>query len=333
MNLRLSILLVVVLLIFGGTFLILQLSESNEPGDKGTWLYRIDEGDMIRLEMEYQGDEIAFFQNPGSSDWYIESDTEEVRDIPVFPQRWSITPLLMSGPRVTRPLADKIEDPASFGLEPPETAVKVFDRYGNTVEFHLGKATPDNLNQYARLVGEDSLFTVPIEWARVVNRLAGDPPVGRLYEIDPRDVLNVQFFRGSDITRYIAEENTERWFLDGPTPLLLDSGPWAGSLSMLMNPRMDLILAHNIDDPALYGLIEPDTILLIVRQGDLQRIEVHIGDLTPDGQYRYVDVVRGSMPSEDHRLYGVLNSRIEEIIAVATDPPVLPEDRGGTPQS
>ena len=43
----------------------------------------------------------------------------------------------------------------------------------------MGKATPDNLNQYARLVGEDALFTVPIEWAQVVNRLANDPPVGR----------------------------------------------------------------------------------------------------------------------------------------------------------
>ena len=333
MNLRLSILLVGVLLIFGGTFLILQLTDDDAPDNSRPWLYRIDEGDIIALELTHQGEEIAYFRSPASLDWYIASETEGSPDIPVFQQKWGGTPLLMSGPRVTRPLTDTIEDPAAFGLEPPETAVTVFDRYGNTIDFHLGKPTPDNLNQYARLVGEDALFTVPIEWAQVVNRLAADPPVGRLYEIDPREVLLVQFFRGEDITRYVIEDGTGRWFLDGETPLLLDARPWAESLLPLMNPRMDLILAHDIDDPSLYGLDEPDTVFVIVRQGGLQGIEVHIGDVTPDGNYRYVDVVTGSMLSEDTNLYGVLNSRIEPIIGMATDPPVLAEEDGGTPRS
>ena len=140
----------------------------------------------------------------------------------------------------------------------------MFDRYGNTIQFHLGKPTPDNLNQYARLVGEDALFTVPIEWAQVVNRLAYDPPLGRLYEIDQHSVLAVQFFRGEDVARYIVEDSTGRWFMDGETPLLLDAVPWAEALLHLMNPRMDLILAHDIDDPALYGLDEPDTVLSLI---------------------------------------------------------------------
>ncbi|MEC8910736.1 MAG: DUF4340 domain-containing protein, partial [Chloroflexota bacterium] len=196
MNLRLSILLVVVLLIFGGTFLILQLSDNGQPDLNRTWLYRIDDGDIIALELVHDGEEISYFRSPASLDWYIASDSEVEPDIPVFQQKWGGTPLLMSGPRVTRPLSDSIENPAAFGLEPPKTAVTIFDRYGNTVEFHLGKPTPDNLNQYARLVGEDALFTVPIEWAYVVNRLANDPPFGRLYDIDQHTVLLVQFFRG-----------------------------------------------------------------------------------------------------------------------------------------
>jgi len=333
MNLRLSILLVVILLIFGGTFLILRLTNNNAPDTSRPWLYRIDEGDIVALEFTYQGEEIDYFRSPASLDWYIASDSEEVPDIPVFQQRWGGTPLLLSGPRVTRPLADTIEDPASFGLDPPETAVKVFDRYGNMIEFHLGIPTPDNENQYARLVGEEALVTVPIEWAQVVNRLAADPPVGRLYEIDPRTVLLVQFFRGDEITRYITDEFTGNWFLDGETPLLLDPRPWTESLLMLMNPRSDLILAHGIDDPALYGFEEPDTVFVIVRQAGEPPIEVHIGDVTPDGKYRYVDVVSSSLLSEDTNLYGVLTSRIDSIIAIATDPPILAEEDGGTPQS
>jgi len=307
-------------LIFGGTFLVLRFTDSNEPKNESPWLYRIDEGDIIGLELVYQGEEIAFFRSPASLNWYIAGEPGVSPDIPVFQQRWGGTPLLLSGPRVTRPLSDTIDDPAGFGLDPPETAVTVFDRYGNTIEFHLGIPTPDNKNQYARLVGHDSLFTVPIEWAQVVNRLAFDPPVGRLYQIDPRDVLLVQFIRGEESTRYVIEDGTGRWFLDGEDPKLVDPGPWAESLQTLLSPRMDQILAGNIDDPALYGLEQPDTVVVIPRLGGLSTIEWHIGDLTPDGQFRYVDVLTGSLVSEDTNLYGVLASRIDPIIALATDP-------------
>jgi len=323
MNLRLSILLVVVLVIFGGTFLVLRFTDSNEPKQTSPWLYRIDEGDIIGLELIYKGDPITYYRSPASLDWYIAGLEEGTSDVPVFQQMWGGTPLLLSGPRVTRPLSDTIDDPAEFGLEPPETAITVHDRYGNQVSFHLGIPTPDNQNQYARLVGDDTLFTVPIEWAEVVNRLAIDPPYGRLYRIDPREFLIVQFFHGEDLTRYAMEDGTGRWFLDGDTPELLDQDAWAEALLMLSSPRLDQILAHSIDDPAKYGLTEPDmTVAVIVRQGGAHTIEFRIGDLTPDGEHRYVAVQQGSLLSEDPNLYGILNSRIDKILALATDPPL-----------
>ncbi|MDA0263735.1 MAG: DUF4340 domain-containing protein [Chloroflexi bacterium] len=322
MNIRLSILLVVVLIIFGGTFLVLRFTDSNERAETSPWLYRINEGDIVGLEIVYQGEEISYYRSPASRIWYIKGSSGDP-DIPVFQERWGGTPLLLSGPKVTRPLSDGIEDPASFGLEPPETAVKVLDRYGNEVAFHLGIPTPDNQNQYARLVGDDTLFTVPIEWASVVNRLANDPPVGRLYQIDPRSALVVQFFRGDDITRYAMEDGTGRWFLEGEEgeePKLLDQIAWAESLQMMSNPRLDQILASDIDDPKLYGLDPPNTAVVIVRQGGERAIEWYIGDLTPDGRSRYVSVNLGSLLSEDTNLYAVLNSRLDPIIALATDP-------------
>ncbi len=321
MNLRLSILLVVVLVIFGGTFLVLRFTDNNEPKKTSPWLYRIDEGDIIGLELIYQGEPVTYYRSPASLDWYIAGLAEGTPDTPVFQERWGGTPLLLSGPRVTRPLADKIEDPAAFGLEPPDTQVTVHDRYGNQVEFHMGITTPDKENQYARLVGDDTLFTVPVEWAEVVNNLAADPPFGRLFRIDPRTALIVQFFHGEDQTRYVIEDGTGRWFLDGETPKLLDAEAWAESLLMISSPRLDQILAHNIDDPAKYGLTEPDmTVAVIVRQGGQHAVEFHIGNLTPDGKSRYVRVQQGSLLSEDPNLYAVSNARIDPILALATDP-------------
>ena len=316
MNLRLTILLVVVLVIFGGTFLVLRFTDSNEPKKSSPWLYRIDETSIVALQIAHQGETVNYFRSPASLDWYIDGEPA----VPVFQQRWGGTPLLLSGPRVTRPLSDTIDNPAEFGLEPPETSVRIFDRTGNEVEFHLGVPTPDNRNQYARLVGDDTLFTVAIEWAQVVNRLAIDPPVGRLYQIDPRDVVLVQLFRGDETTRYGIEDVTGRWMLDAEPLKAVDPGAWDESLLMLSNPRVDQIIAHDIDDPSLYGLDPPDTIVVIVRQGGLSAIEFHIGDLTPDGNHRYASVKSGSLVSDDTNLYGVLNSRIDPIIALATDP-------------
>ena len=328
MNLRLSILLVVVLVIFGGTFLVLRFTDSNDRGDPRIWLYRINEGSIVKFEVVHQGEAVNYYRDPAGRTWYIEGDP----DVPVFQQRWGGTPLLLSGPGVTRPLSDTIDNPAEFGLDPPETAVTVIDRDGNEVQFHLGIPTPDNKHQYARLVGDDTLFTVAFEWAQVVNRLVIDPPVGRLYDIDLRTVLLVQFFRGDDTTRYVIEDGTGRWFLDGETPKPVDPGAWAESLLMLKNPRMDQIIAYDIDDPTLYGLEPPDTVVVIVRQGGEPAIEFHIGDVTPDGNHRYVSVIAGSLQSKDTNLYGVLTSRIDRIIALATDP-VLEGEAGATPQS
>ena len=54
-----------------------------------------------------------------------------------------------------------MRDPANFGLAPPQTRVLVTDNVGNSIEFHLGDPTPDTKDQYARLVGDSALFTVP----------------------------------------------------------------------------------------------------------------------------------------------------------------------------
>ena len=71
---------------------------------------------------------------------------------------------------------------------------------------------------------------------------------------------------------------------------------------------------------------------MIVRQGGQSSIEFHIGDLTPDGNHRYVTVILGSLQNRDTNLYGVLTSRIDPIIALATDP-VLAEEPGAVSQN
>lgn len=172
MNVRLSFLLVAVLLIFGGTFLAVRLTGSEDRTPEQPWLYRVDEMALAHIRVSHNGQTVDYDKGPGSNTWYIQGDP----DVAVFQKKWGGTTLLLSGPRVNRLLDDTIGDPATYGLAAPQTTVELTDRSGLTQEFYLGSATPDGANQYASLEGSPSLFTVPVFWGMVVSELATEPP-------------------------------------------------------------------------------------------------------------------------------------------------------------
>ncbi|MBM3941442.1 MAG: DUF4340 domain-containing protein [SAR202 cluster bacterium] len=172
MNVRLTALLLVVLLIFGGTFLVVRFTKSEPNLPDRPWMYKVSDDDIIRISVAFGGKTVSYNKKPGSEKWFIEGTPE----VQVVQEKWSGTPLLLSGPQVSRVLATTIDKPAAYGLDPPATKVVVQVRGGLSYEFHMGNPTPDGQNQYARLVGDPALFTVPEIWARVINKLATDPP-------------------------------------------------------------------------------------------------------------------------------------------------------------
>ena len=177
MNIRLSFLLVTVLIIFGGTFLVFQftdlIKDSGEAPVNRPWLFKVDDDSIIHIQVSNAGRTVDYDRKPGGTTWFIQEDGKETQ---VFQKKWSGTTLLLSGPKVNRVVASSFENPASYGLEPPESVVRVTERSGLVYEFHMGSTTPDSENQYAYLVGDPALFTVPQIWAQVINNLANEPP-------------------------------------------------------------------------------------------------------------------------------------------------------------
>ena len=181
MNMRLTIMLVTVLVIFGGTFLIVRFTGSDAPREDPPWLYKIDDDDIIQIEASSEGKTVIYAKKQGSNDWFIQDDPE----VPVFLDKWSGTTLLLSGPQVNRVLPENMENLEVYGLDPPKTRIKVMGRNNLGYELHLGNKTPDGENQYARLASDPSLFTVVEIWAQVVNRLATEPPYPPSLEEEP----------------------------------------------------------------------------------------------------------------------------------------------------
>ena len=274
--------------------------------------------------MIYQGETVEYARQPGGHKWEIIGDP----NYPVFQERWAGTTLLLSGPRVNRGLAQTIDDPAQYGLEPPESIVRVSDIVGNSFEFHLGSPTPDGKNQYTRLVGDEALYTVPSIWADVVNRLAHDPPYGRLYRVEITQVTVIEV-RADDQTAVYYLGN-EGWLVhQGLPPVDEDksapvSGEWARWLDILTSPRVDTIVDLQLPDRDTerleeYGFSSPEVRVVIARRGEGPLV-FHLAEGPPgeDSYYaRTVDHV-------DETLYSIKKSRLAGIKELATEPLILP---------
>ena len=67
MNIRLTILLIVVLLLFGGTVAGVVLTRNPEPKQDQDWLWRIDDNSLTNIVVTYQGDTVEYRKKPGVS--------------------------------------------------------------------------------------------------------------------------------------------------------------------------------------------------------------------------------------------------------------------------
>lgn len=323
---RLSILLVVVLLIFGGAFLVVRLTGSEATPDDRPWLYRMDEGSIVHIAVSHGGKTVNYDRQPGSGDWYIQGNDQEEPDILVFNQKFGGTPLLVSGPKVSRVLKAKINNPASYGLEPPQTLVQVTDRGGNMVEFHMGGATPDSEQQYASLVGNPALFTVPKAWADVVNKLALEPPYLRLFQLNDDTLVFFEVSYQGQTASYEKASGTGEWFISGDTKVAVFPEQWGEAQKLLSGPRVEKRVAMSFDNPAQYGL-EPPAAKVRVAPAGLPMVEFHLGDATEDGRYLYARV------AGEPELFAMSKSQAQRIFDLATKPPYPPGQEGENPGS
>ena len=313
MNLRLSILLVAVLIVFGGTFLVVRLTQSGGGRTDEPWMFRMDESALVSITVSSGGQTVEYARKPGGTTWYIQQEPE----VPVFLDKWSGTPLLVSGPRVNRVLGATIDNPATYGLDPPETAVTVVQRGGQSFEFHLGIKTPDEANQYARLVGDPQLFTVPEIWGFVITRLALEPPYPRLFGMEEENLIFIEVTQDGKTESYASRLRGagREWLAlleDGDFPV--DPDKWGDIAARVSDTEVYDVLAVEIEDPASLGL-DPPRITARIGGRDGAVFVVHLGNPTPNGNQIYGRVV--GLPE----LFAVPLDWVETITGLVNDPP------------
>ena len=261
MNIRLTILLVFVLALFGALALWFKPWDQDPPREEEPWAWRIDDSAIVRVDVTHRGqpggsiecseenvaltgelETVTFGKDQGRGKWFIVDGDEREE---VYQNRWSGTPLLLSGPRVNRVLGETIENPAQYGLDPPETTIVITEETGLSYEFWLGNLTPDEGYSYMRLVGDTQLLTVPEVWARVVNCLAVSPPVippplelGYFYEEDFRDIQELEITHNGVTATYMPEPGTRTWYvtIDGERTAVVEPEWWLSQLQWFGKP-------------------------------------------------------------------------------------------------
>ena len=135
-------------------------------------LFQVEVDDLVYIEVMDKDETVAYGQKNDKL-WYVVDDDSE---LPTDLDKWGDTPAFLSGPRVSQILLDEIENPADYGLDPPETSVRLGFRQGAETHFYLGSLTPDGENRYARVVDEPELYAMPLARAEVIEDLVADPP-------------------------------------------------------------------------------------------------------------------------------------------------------------
>ena len=104
-----------------------------------------------------------------------------------------------------------------------------------------------------------------------------------------------------------------QWVVAGDTELPVSPDRWPGILESLTTPPVSQILSDEIDNPADYGLEQPETTVEVVTRRENPYI-IFLGSPTEDGQSRYAQI-KGKPD-----LFTVPATWVQMIEGLATEP-------------
>ena len=171
MSFRTTFILLAALLLLGGYVYFIELGKRPALAPLPPEVWSVREDDIVAIEVRHRGEKTAFRK---SQDGRWQFDNTQRTEVNL--ERWGGIPLLVSGPRSKRLLAQEVDDLGRYGLERSSTEIVVGLNDGQRVDVLLGDKTPDELNYYVNQIGYDSVYLVDATWGDVLIRLVTEPP-------------------------------------------------------------------------------------------------------------------------------------------------------------
>jgi hypothetical protein len=108
------------------------------------------------------------------------------------------------------------------------------------------------------------------------------------------------------------------WHFDNIEKLPVDIKRWAGIVLLVSGPQSKRQIRSKAGDEAQYGLTDPRMVIIIDVRNPGRRLEVLVGDRTPDEEHDYVKLRDYDVIYLVHRSWGTVLERL------VTDPPLPP---------
>ena len=173
MSFRSTLILVAVLISLGAFIFISEARKPKPTYESPPEVWSVEEDSIkgIDIFLPSEGKSVSFVL--GADEYW---DFNDAKQTSVSLARWGGIVLLVTGPASRRQLADKITNPADFGLTTPTLIVKLTLTNRGPLEILVGDPTPDEEHTYIMVKGGDPLYMVHNSWPRVFTRLVTNPP-------------------------------------------------------------------------------------------------------------------------------------------------------------
>jgi hypothetical protein len=143
-----------------------------------------------------------------------------------------------------------------YGLAKPAATVKVAftDKKKAEQVVELGKKRDGKEEYYARIRGDNAVFTVKKDVYETLTRDSLSLRSAELWKLAPDEIAEVRIRRGEE---YDLKREGEAWKLSGPFSAPVAADQLKALTEELAHPKADKFVAHAATDLAMYGLDNP----------------------------------------------------------------------------
>ena len=217
MNYKITISFILLALISVGVFNYFNSNQTEEVSIDPPWFYQVSMDDINFIEVTKKKQTVGFYKNTDRTWSFVNP-----KGIPPSYERWGGVTLLLSGPQTQRLLvADKVDDPAQYGLDDPNLIINFDLIGGRNLRLKLGDATSDFKHYYCQINDFEELFIISSMWNDVLGDLVTDLPYPKWYvKRNPKDMVGIAIYKGdiesqsTPAKKFETKNNKDWYFMD-----------------------------------------------------------------------------------------------------------------------
>ncbi len=208
--------------------------KEGESKDTSVKILSIPQDQFREIKLENIADQVIDLQRDQGGQWKMTVPMQMTADQDAVAAIVST----LSDLNAEKVVEDKGADLKSFGLQIPSVKATVVTKDGKTRELLLGSSTLDTSSNYAKLAGDERVFTIPSSSKLALDKRPEELRDKRLLTFDPDSVSRVTLqAKGPEIE--FGKSGVNDWQILKPRPLRADNTQVSALVDALRDARLD----------------------------------------------------------------------------------------------